>query len=112
MDLAGKIAKAVLEPVKARKCAEQRKMRRPDVRRNTDGIGVRVQSDREQFAAGKTEDGPAVGPDIADLLKPRRKTVGGVERGQNESAWLYLRDVSCYDGYIIAQSGEAAEYGF
>lgn len=84
VNLSGKVAKAILKPVKAGKRAKEGKMRCPDMRGDADDARVGFQSQREQIVRGEAEDRAAVRTDIANGLQPRGKAIGGFKGGQQK----------------------------
>ena len=65
-DVRGEVGVALVDGVEPGLRAERGEPRRPDVGRHEIRTGVRLQRDLQQMPGVQTEDGPAVGPDVAD----------------------------------------------
>lgn len=85
-DVRREISETLLYAFKARKRAEHRKVRRPDMRGDENGVRTDVQREREKLLCGNAEDGPAVRTDVAHLFEFERKPFRRVERGQKDHA--------------------------
>ena len=74
-DVAGEVAEAFLDGVKARKGPQQGKVRRPDVRGDEHGLRAGLQRHFQKIPAIQPEDGAAVGVEVADALKARGRAL-------------------------------------
>ena len=81
-DAGRQVAETFLHRFKAGERAEQREMRRPDVRGDKDRVGAHVQRRRQQIAGRQAEDRTAVRADVADLFQFERQPFRRVQRGQ------------------------------
>ena len=68
VNVRGQVLKTFLDGVKAGKGAEQREMRRPDMSGDEHRFGAGVQGDFQQIPAVQTQNGTAVGVDVADEM--------------------------------------------
>ena len=84
MDVVRQVAEAFLHGVKAGEGAEQGEVGRPDVGGNEFRAGAGLQRQLQQVPAVQSQDGPAVGADVADGLQPGRELVRRLQRGQED----------------------------
>ena len=112
MNLPRKVAEALFQGIETRKGAEQRKVRRPDVRGDEHRLGAHVEGDREQIPRGKPQNRPPVRADVSDRLQFERKALGGVEGGQKDYVvHLAHLSVMLIDTADFARKHEARRYG-
>jgi len=73
------VAVAFFDGIEARLGAKERKPGRPNVRRDELARGIYLQQRLQQIPRIKTQDRPAVRPDVADLLQSRLETRHRIE---------------------------------
>ena len=78
MYLRGQVPETFFHRIESRKGAEQRKVRRPNMRGDKHRIGAHVERDRKQVFGGKPQDRPPVRTDIADRFQLEREPFCGV----------------------------------
>ena len=84
MNLARQIRKAFFDGIESGKRAKEGEVRRPDMRRNEDGLRAGLQRDLQQIAAVQSENGTPIRMDVPDQLQPARKRIRSVETWQQD----------------------------
>ena len=84
MDMRRQVSKAFFDGVKARIGSEQRKMWRPNMRRDKDCLRTDIKRDLKQVPARKAEDGPSVRMQVERELELPRQRLCRLERGQQD----------------------------
>ena len=111
-DMRREVAETLFDTIKPRKGAEQRKMRRPDMRGDEDCLGADVESDREQVFGGKPQDGPPVRADIADRFQPESEALRRIEgREQDDVVDFAHLSVLFIDAADLPRKDEARGNG-
>ena len=86
MNVIREISKAFFNGVESRKRTKERKMRRPDMRGNKNGIRTSLQCNLQQIMAVQSQDRPAVRANIADGFQAQRQALRRVQiRQQNHT---------------------------
>ena len=78
MYLRGQVPETFFYCIESRKGAEQRKVRRPNVRGDKHRIGAHVERDRKQVFGRKPQDRPPVRTDVADRFQLEGEPFCGV----------------------------------
>ena len=95
---------ALLQRLKPRKRPEQRKMRRPHVRRDVHRLRAALQHDLQQIMAVQPQYGPAVAVQVADGLQPVRQRLRLLQpRQQDHVMHLARAAVLFVDGADLAR---------
>ena len=107
VDMLCQVAEAGFDFVEAGHGSEQRKMRRPDMRRNEHCLRAGIQRDFQKIVRAQAQNGPPVRVDIADGLQPFGKGRRPFEgRKQNDRVHLAHPTVLFVDAADLAAEHE------
>ena len=108
VDMAGQVTIAFFQRGEIRKRPKERKVRRPDMGRDEDGLRTAVQRDFQQVAAIQPQNGPPVGMEIADGLQPVGEGFGGFQPRQEDDMMHLARFSAAFiDGADLARHHKA-----